>query len=176
MSKQIVVSGNKILAHGEDCFSVTNNTVLCSETGRVFQNATVVTVDEFPDNIDSCCYEYDCGEFKCDIARTRYFEISVDVTETSAIVAKLPDFDANRHCAFIKITQFYGTYGDIQGDMWTMIDIGSTLWVNNAAILILNSQGGITMTTRETGGRTYTLNIAVVDMKKISLKGADTLE
>lgn len=63
MSKQIVISGSRILAHGEDCFLTMGGTVICSDSGRVFQNATVATVDALPADIDSVGYEYHAGEF-----------------------------------------------------------------------------------------------------------------
>lgn len=63
MSKQIVISGNRILAHGEDCFLAMGGTVICPDTGRVYQNATVATVDALPSDIDSVGYEYHAGEF-----------------------------------------------------------------------------------------------------------------
>lgn len=63
MSRQIVISGNRILAHGEDCFLAMGGTVICPDTGKVYQNATVATVDTLPADIDSVGYEYHAGEF-----------------------------------------------------------------------------------------------------------------
>lgn len=61
---QLVVSGNRILAHGEDCFLAMGGTVICTKTGRVFQNATVVTdCENCPADIDEVGYEYHAGEF-----------------------------------------------------------------------------------------------------------------
>lgn len=61
---QLVVSGNRILAHGEDCFLAMGGTVICTQTGRVFQNATVVNnCENCPADIDSVGYEYHAGEF-----------------------------------------------------------------------------------------------------------------
>lgn len=61
---QLVVSGNRILAHGEDCFLAMGGTVICTQTGRVFQNATVVNdCENCPSDIDSVGYEYHAGEF-----------------------------------------------------------------------------------------------------------------
>ena len=62
MSEQIVISGNRVLAHGTD-FSVTNNAVVCESTSRVYNNATIATVDSVPDDIDSVGYEYHAGRF-----------------------------------------------------------------------------------------------------------------
>lgn len=63
MGKQLVVSGNRILAHGEDCFLSMGGTVICPDTGRTYQNATVATVENIPSDIDSVGYEYHAGEF-----------------------------------------------------------------------------------------------------------------
>lgn len=63
MSKQIVISGNRILAHGEDCFVTMGGVVICPDTGRIFQNSTIVTVDEVPADIDTAGYEYHAGKF-----------------------------------------------------------------------------------------------------------------
>lgn len=61
---QLVVSGNRIVAHGEDCFLAMGGTVVCTVTGRVFQNATVVNHDgAIPCDIDQVGYEYHAGEF-----------------------------------------------------------------------------------------------------------------
>lgn len=61
---QLVVSGNRILAHGEDCFLAMGGTVICTDTGRKFENATVVFHDgAIPSDIDSVGYEYHAGEF-----------------------------------------------------------------------------------------------------------------
>ena len=63
MSTQIVVSGNRVLAHGEDCFNAFGNGVFCSKTGRTFENATAVNVENIPADIDSVGYEYHAGTF-----------------------------------------------------------------------------------------------------------------
>lgn len=61
---QLVVTGNRILAHGEDCFLAMGGTVICTATGRKFENATVVFHDGgIPSDIDTCGYEYHAGEF-----------------------------------------------------------------------------------------------------------------
>lgn len=60
---QLVVSGNRILAHGEDCFLAMGGTVICTESGRVFQNATVVTCEGCPSDLDKVGYEYHAGHF-----------------------------------------------------------------------------------------------------------------
>lgn len=63
MSKQIVISGHRILAHGEDCFLAMGGVVICQNTGRIFQNATVANVDEIPADIDAVGYEFRAGKF-----------------------------------------------------------------------------------------------------------------
>lgn len=63
MGKQLVVSGNRILSYGEDCFLSMGGTVICPETSKVFQNATVVNCDYLPSDIDTVGYEYHAGEF-----------------------------------------------------------------------------------------------------------------
>lgn len=64
MAKQLVLSGNRILAHGEDCFLSMGGTVICTKTGRTFSNATVANVTGgIPADIDSVGYEYHAGEF-----------------------------------------------------------------------------------------------------------------
>ena len=63
MSTQIVVSGNRILAHGKDCFNAFGDGVFCSNTGRIYEHATAVTVDSVPADIDSVGYEYHAGKF-----------------------------------------------------------------------------------------------------------------
>ena len=61
---QLVVSGNRIVAHGEDCFLAMGGTVVCTATGRVFQNSTVVNHDgAIPCDLDQVGYEYHAGEF-----------------------------------------------------------------------------------------------------------------
>lgn len=63
MARQLVVSGNRIIAHGEDCFISMGGTVICTKTERVFQNATVVNCDCLPCDLDEVGYEYHAGEF-----------------------------------------------------------------------------------------------------------------
>lgn len=63
MGKQLVVSGNRILSYGEDCFLSMGGTVICPETSKVFQNATVVDCGYFPSDIDTVGYEYHAGVF-----------------------------------------------------------------------------------------------------------------
>lgn len=60
---QIVLSGNRVIAHGEDCFLSMGGTVVCNDTGRSYQNATVAEVDAVPADIDSVGYEYRAGHF-----------------------------------------------------------------------------------------------------------------
>lgn len=59
---QLVVSGNRIMAHGEG-FLAMGGTVINTDTGRVYQNATVVECDGCPSDIDKVGYEYHAGQF-----------------------------------------------------------------------------------------------------------------
>ena len=64
MAKQIVTLGNKVVAHGEDCFLSMGGTVICKNTGRSFVNATVTNCScEIPSDIDKVGYEYHAGAF-----------------------------------------------------------------------------------------------------------------
>lgn len=65
MAYQLVISGNRILAHGEaDCFLSMGGTVICEGTGKAYQNATVVTHEGgLPSDIDTVGYEYRGGVF-----------------------------------------------------------------------------------------------------------------
>lgn len=63
MSKQIVVSGNRVLAHGENCFTAYGGKVICMEKERTYENATVVNVETIPADIDDVGYEYHAGVF-----------------------------------------------------------------------------------------------------------------
>ncbi len=59
---QLVVSGNRILAHGEG-FLAMGGTVINPDTGKAYQNATVVECDGCPSDIDKVGYEYHAGQF-----------------------------------------------------------------------------------------------------------------
>lgn len=63
MGYQLVVSGNRILAHGTDCFYSMGGTVICPDTERVYQNATIVYCDAIPADIGTTGYEYHSGAF-----------------------------------------------------------------------------------------------------------------
>lgn len=64
MAKQLVISGDRILAHGEDCFLAMGGTVVCPSTGRTYQNATVVNHEgEIPTDIGEVGYKYHAGTF-----------------------------------------------------------------------------------------------------------------
>ena len=60
---QLVLSGNRVISHGEDCFLAMGGTVICTQTGRVFQNATVAECENCPSDIDTVGYEYHAGVF-----------------------------------------------------------------------------------------------------------------
>lgn len=59
---QLVVSGNRILAHGSG-FLAMGGTVINTDTGRAYQNATVVECDSCPADLDKVGYEYHAGQF-----------------------------------------------------------------------------------------------------------------
>ena len=59
---QLVVSGNRILAHGDGFLSM-GGTVINTETGKAYQNATVVECENCPSDIDKVGYEYHAGAF-----------------------------------------------------------------------------------------------------------------
>lgn len=63
MGYQLVVSGNRILAHGTDCFYSMGGTVICPDSERVYQNATIVNCNTIPADIDTVGYEYRSGDF-----------------------------------------------------------------------------------------------------------------
>lgn len=65
MAYQLVLSGNRILAHGEaGCFLAMGGTVICEEKGKAYPNATVVTHEGgLPADIDKVGYEYHAGVF-----------------------------------------------------------------------------------------------------------------
>ena len=60
---QIVLIGNRVVAHGEDCFLSMGGTVICEETGKAYSNATVAEVDAIPADLDTVGYEYRAGVF-----------------------------------------------------------------------------------------------------------------
>lgn len=61
---QLVLSGNRVLAYGDNCFVSMGGTVICEETGKAYQNATVVThTGGIPADIDTVGYEYHAGVF-----------------------------------------------------------------------------------------------------------------
>lgn len=60
---QIVLNGNRVIAHGEDCFLCMGGTVICEETGKAYQNATIAEVESVPADVDIVGYEYHAGVF-----------------------------------------------------------------------------------------------------------------
>ncbi len=61
---QLVLSNNRVLAYGENCFLCMGGTVICESTRRVYQNATVTETNEpLPTDIDKVGYEYHAGQF-----------------------------------------------------------------------------------------------------------------
>lgn len=61
---QLVLSNNRVLAYGEDCFLAMGGTVICEANGKAYQNATVAETDSpLPSDIDTVGYEYHAGVF-----------------------------------------------------------------------------------------------------------------
>lgn len=67
MAKQIVVIGNRVVAHGTDCFADIGGAVVCLTNGKVYAGASIVECStECPADIDTVGYEYHAGVFvKC---------------------------------------------------------------------------------------------------------------
>lgn len=59
---QLVLSNNRVIAHGENFLSV-GGVVINTETGARFENATVAECNGCPSDIDKVGYEYHAGEF-----------------------------------------------------------------------------------------------------------------
>ena len=59
---QLVLSGNRIIAHGENFLSM-GGTVINTETGKTYQNATVAECEGCPSDIGEVGYEYHAGTF-----------------------------------------------------------------------------------------------------------------
>lgn len=59
---QLVLSGNRIIAHGENFLSM-GGTVICTDTGKKYENATVAECEGCPADIDTVGYEYNAGKF-----------------------------------------------------------------------------------------------------------------
>lgn len=60
---QIVLSGNRVVARGDNCFLCMGGTVICEDTGKAYQNATLAEVEAVPVDIDTVGYEYHAGVF-----------------------------------------------------------------------------------------------------------------
>lgn len=59
---QLVLSNNRVIAHGENFLSM-GGTVINTETNKKYENATVVECNGCPSDIDSVGYEYHAGVF-----------------------------------------------------------------------------------------------------------------
>jgi hypothetical protein len=59
---QLVLSNNRIIAHGENFLSV-GGVVINNETGKRYERATVAECDNCPSDIDKVGYEYHAGVF-----------------------------------------------------------------------------------------------------------------
>lgn len=60
---QLVLSNNRILAHGENFFYMGGGVVINTETGTKYENATVAECSDCPSDIDAVGYEYHAGRF-----------------------------------------------------------------------------------------------------------------
>lgn len=64
MAKQLVVIGNRIVAHGEDCFADIGGAVICKTDGKAYAGASIVECStDCPEDIDEVGYEYHAGVF-----------------------------------------------------------------------------------------------------------------
>lgn len=59
---QLVLSNNRVIAHGENFLSM-GGTVINTVTGAKYENATVAECEGCPSDIDSVGYEYHAGQF-----------------------------------------------------------------------------------------------------------------
>lgn len=59
---QLVLSNNRVIAHGENFISV-GGVVINNDTGAKYDNATIAECDSCPTDIDSVGYEYKAGVF-----------------------------------------------------------------------------------------------------------------
>ena len=156
MAKQLVLSGNRIIAHGEDCFLSMGGTVICTKSGRKFDNATVTnTTSAIPADIDEVGYEYRAGEFipcapfgratggtiplLCDDCKTmkdsgvRGENLS-SVMNNGLTLSFLPSID---------LPETVGSSSDIVTGQGKIIILGSTSYQNN----YLSKDGGETWET-----------------------------
>lgn len=59
---QLVLSNNRVIAHGEN-FLTMGSVVINTETGERYERATVAECDNCPSDIDTIGYEYHAGSF-----------------------------------------------------------------------------------------------------------------
>ena len=59
---QLVLSGNRVVGHGENFLSM-GGIVINTETGKRYENATVAECEGCPSDIDQRGYEYHAGTF-----------------------------------------------------------------------------------------------------------------
>lgn len=59
---QLVLSGNRVVGHGENFLSM-GGVVINTETGKRYENATVAECEGCPSDIDEVGYEYHAGAF-----------------------------------------------------------------------------------------------------------------
>jgi hypothetical protein len=60
---QLVLSNNRVIAHGENFISMGGGVVINTETGAKYENATVTECSGCPPDIGKVGYEYHAGEF-----------------------------------------------------------------------------------------------------------------
>lgn len=64
MANQLVLVGNRVVAHGQDCFSTIPGAVVCLTNGKIYVGATIAECStECPADIDAVGYEYHAGVF-----------------------------------------------------------------------------------------------------------------
>lgn len=63
MAYQIVLSGNRVISYGANCFISVGGTVICTTEPKVYANATIAECDSLPADIGRVGYEYHAGEF-----------------------------------------------------------------------------------------------------------------
>lgn len=62
---QLVLFKNRVVAYGSDCFLAMGDTVICTETGRRFEHATIATTTAPPPcDLALTAYEYDGANFR----------------------------------------------------------------------------------------------------------------
>lgn len=120
--KQLVLSGNRVLAHGEDCFLATcGGVVVCTDTGRIFENATVATYDcDCPGDIDEREYEFLAGRF-VSCGEKRWVTLAdVRPTETGSVPSvTIPLSESLKKYSQFAVLTFHGCTSGTSNDYTT---------------------------------------------------------